>query len=149
MEMNVGLEMEMEMGMGMQKLVCERSGSCNDAEDGGGRETVQSSSVFWPHSDHIIYVLGPTWFAGAELCIRQIYPLAENHAAHSLRNAQRDLERLCWQPSQSHSVFPISHSSVTFADWQTLFQPELDMSKIKMEPVLDLPLSLHSAGRLI
>jgi len=39
--------------------------------------------------------------------------------------------------------------SVTFADWQTLFQPELDTSKIKMEPVLDLPLSLHSAGRLI
>jgi len=55
MEMNVGLEMEMEMemGMGMQKLVCERSGSCNDAEDGGGRDVRRFSLLATFRSYHL------------------------------------------------------------------------------------------------
>jgi len=50
----------------------------------------------------------------------------------------------------SRSLSPLDASPVRYiCRLATLFQPELDTSKIKMGPVLDLPLPLHSAERPI
>jgi hypothetical protein len=51
----------------------------------------------------------PTWFAGAELCIREIHRLAEPRTpeeAHSLRNAQRDLDTLIGNLANLTAYFP-------------------------------------------